>query len=122
MANEPAKGSFIICGVRPAKDSNQEYVPLRISVDDSYDPPRVLVHALGTFNQGLPSSYTEAYESSSNRVVYHGFASPGTAKSAAGWAIRKFIYSGFDVTDVQWAGGTAAFNSVWDNRASYTYS
>jgi len=54
--------------------------------------------------------------------VYIGRATPGTAKSAAGWQIQKLTYSGNHVTDVQWASGTAKYDKVWDSRESYTYS
>ena len=58
-----------------------------------------------------------------NLLEYQGFAFPGTATSAALWAIRKFTYdsTGFN-TDIQWAGGTDGFDNVMDNYASFTYS
>lgn len=122
MANEPIYDSRFIAGVAPEKNVNGVYVPLRIVVDDNYDPPRLLVHILGTVNQGLTGVYTEAFDYTGDSVTYHGWATPGTAKSAAAWAIVKFTYSGSNVTDIQWAGGSASFNQVWDNRASLGYS
>ena len=122
MANEPVIGSQIIAAVRPDKNSDGEYVPLRIVVDDTYDPPRLLIHVIGTLNTGLSGVYTEAFAYDGNNVEYHGWATPGSAKSAAVWAIVKFTYSGLLITDIQWAGGAATFDQVWDNRASLGFS
>jgi len=60
---------------------------------------------------------------SDGQPLYRGRASPGTAKSATGWQIQKFIYddNGF-LTDIQWAEGNAKFTKIWDDRAGYTYS
>jgi hypothetical protein len=56
-------------------------------------------------------------------TIYYGEATPGTASSSAGWAIRKFVYDvNNTMTAMQWADGTAAFVKIWDDRANYTYS
>lgn len=57
-----------------------------------------------------------------NLVVYEGKALPGTKKGKAKWQIKKYIYSGNFVTDIQFAGGTDEFNKTWNNRTSYNYS
>ena len=54
--------------------------------------------------------------------IYIGWAQPGSSKSDAVWRIQKLTYSGNNVTDIQWANGVINFNSIWDNRASLTYS
>lgn len=55
--------------------------------------------------------------------IYIGLAEVGTAKSAAFWQIRKLTFDGSNnVTDIQYAGGTAAFNAIWDNRAGLSYA
>lgn len=54
--------------------------------------------------------------------VYVGKAKPGTAKGTAEWQIMKFLYSGSDVTDVQWASGSPLFSFEWDERTTYSYS
>jgi hypothetical protein len=55
-------------------------------------------------------------------VVYIGHAAPGTLPGAAGWRIKRLTFGpGDDVTE-EWAGGTNAFNKVWDNRAALAYS
>lgn len=59
----------------------------------------------------------------SNHVIYQGWAQPGQATSASTWRIRKLIYSGDNVTNIQFASGSPAFAFSWDNRATaYTYS
>jgi len=67
--------------------------------------------------------YTTAldYDGSGN-LIYQGQASAGSAKSAAGWRIKKFVYSGSDITDIQFADGDTKFDNIWDNRVSLSYS
>ena len=38
------------------------------------------------------------------------------------WQIAKLAYSGSNLTDVNYANGSHAFDYEWDERASYTYS
>lgn len=61
------------------------------------------------------------YDGSSN-LLYLGMALPATATSAATWQIRKFLYTGANLTSTLYAGGTRQFNNIWDNRASLSYS
>jgi hypothetical protein len=69
------------------------------------------------------SDYKMAFDYAGGaNVVYIGRALPGSAASAAAWQIRRLTYSGDDVTAVDFAGGTNAFSSVWDDRTTYTYS
>lgn len=57
------------------------------------------------------------------QIEYQGLSYPGTATSSAGWQIKKFIYdSNNRMTDIQWAGGSDAYTSIWDNRAALSYS
>ena len=54
---------------------------------------------------------------------YIGLAAPGSSKAAAVWQIEKVIYNGSaNPTDFQYAGGSAAFNQVWNNYAALSYS
>jgi hypothetical protein len=54
---------------------------------------------------------------------YVGWAEPGTATSAAKWRIAKLTFdANHNVTQVQWAGGTIAYNAIWDNHTSLSYS
>lgn len=67
---------------------------------------------------------TQALDYDSNRrLIYHGLAQPGTAKSAAGWQIISFTYnSNGDLTDIQWADGNFQLDNVWNDRATLSYS
>ncbi len=52
-----------------------------------------------------------------------GEAPPGSLPSEAKWRIRYINWDGDNnPTCVQWAGGTAKFDKVWDDRAIYEYS
>lgn len=54
-------------------------------------------------------------------TVYVGKAVIGTAASAASWRIYK--YDSATIAAIKyWADGDAAFDNIWDNRASLTYS
>lgn len=59
----------------------------------------------------------------SNNPIYIGRAHQGSAKSAASWQIKKLTFNASNlVTDIQYAAGDSAFNHIWNNRASLTYS
>lgn len=56
--------------------------------------------------------------------TYIGEAAPGSAKGDAVWRIKRVEeLTGVDAGDIEilWANGTAAFDKVWDDRATYTY-
>ncbi|KKN19158.1 hypothetical protein LCGC14_0948440 [marine sediment metagenome] len=76
-------------------------------------------------NNGLNSNreykVSRAYDSS-NRLVYLGKAVPGTTKGEAKWQIIQHTFSGNKPADTLFAGGSDAFDKVWDNRTSYDYS
>jgi hypothetical protein len=59
-------------------------------------------------------------DSSNASSVYIGYAQPGTAKSAAAWRIKRVTDTG-TLVSIDWAGGTANFVNIWDDRSSYTY-
>jgi hypothetical protein len=61
------------------------------------------------------------YDGSGN-VIYAGWAAPGTVSSAAGWAIRRYSYTGTNMTLSELAGGNNLMTSIWDNYASLAYS
>ena len=91
-----------------------------------YDPVagvvrRVTVDPLGNI-QGYP--LTALFDYSGGSVpVYIGLALPGAATSAASWQIKKFTYdANNNVTAIKYAGGTAQFTNIYDDRASLTYS
>jgi len=59
----------------------------------------------------------------SGKTEYVGMALAGTATSSETWQIQKLSYDGSDrLVSVLFAQGTDKFTSVWDNRASYSYS
>ena len=64
---------------------------------------------------------TEKFASSGGKVIYRGWAYPGTATSSSKWRIVKYIYSGNDVTDKRYPNGDNRRVYVWNSRASYTY-
>jgi hypothetical protein len=70
-------------------------------------------------NRGLIVRY--AYNAS-NQVEYIGKAIPGTKTTDANWQIIKHSYTNNFVVSTLFAGGTDAFNKVWDNRTTYNYS
>lgn len=78
-------------------------------------------HFLSAFATDLLLTQAIAYDGS-NQTEYIGYAPPGTAQSEPRWLIKKLTYSGSLVTDIQFAGGEAKFNQIWDNRASLSYS
>ncbi len=59
-------------------------------------------------------------ESNAN-VVYNGFALPGATVDAPVWAIQK-VSKANGVYSYQWAGGTKAFDKIWNNRKALIYS
>lgn len=55
--------------------------------------------------------------------LFLGLALIKSAKSDAVWQIRKLTYDGNNnVTDIQWANGSATFDQKWDDRATLSYS
>lgn len=58
----------------------------------------------------------------SNNPIYHGYAAGGTPNSDALWLIWKYTWSGGNMVASNLADGRLEYGSVWDDRASYTYS
>ncbi len=54
-------------------------------------------------------------------TTYIGKAKHGTNTSDAQWQIKKISVSG-TVTSISFANGDDAFNQIWDNRTSLSYS
>ncbi|MDX1486571.1 MAG: hypothetical protein R3268_00115 [Acidiferrobacterales bacterium] len=55
-------------------------------------------------------------------VLYVGKAAPGTATSAAQWQISRWTEQGDGSFFEEMADGNAAFDNIWDNVLSLTYS
>lgn len=71
---------------------------------------------------GVTDSVQLDYDGSGN-AIYLGLAEPGTATSAPLWQIRKLAYDGSgNLLNTKWANGSRAFNSIWDDRVSLSYS
>jgi hypothetical protein len=54
-------------------------------------------------------------------VSYVGKAIPGTATSAGSWQVKRLTEAAGDVV-VEYADGNNAYDNIWDNRASLSYS
>lgn len=63
---------------------------------------------------GAPVSYDLQSNEVSSTVSYYGEALPGTATSAASWRVKKVTLDAAGQPTVEWEGGTAAFDKVWD--------
>lgn len=74
---------------------------------------------------GLPEedmTYSKRIDFVGDDVIYKGEAATGTLESAAVWRIRKItIGVDEDVTEL-WADGNSAFDNVWDDRLTLSYS
>ena len=80
-----------------------------------------LEHFISAFATDLLLTQAIAYDGS-NQTEYIGYALPGSSKAAPIWLIKKLTYSGSLVTDIQFAGGEAKFNQIWDDRAGLSFS
>lgn len=70
--------------------------------------------------------YSERIDFVGSTTIYKGWAAlvdggPGPDESDAVWRIQKITLNGDDTTKI-WAEGSAAFNQVWDDRLTLTYS
>ena len=56
------------------------------------------------------------------RILY-GLAAPGTPTSSPGWQIRQeTLNNSGQTTDIDFAGGTAEYGAIWDDRLGLSYS
>lgn len=72
--------------------------------------------------QPTKPDYIIALDYVGDDLTYQGVAAAGTAKAAASWQVKRFTYSGSDLTDIQYADGDTDLNNIWDNRATLDYS
>lgn len=62
-------------------------------------------------------------EDPENGFTYVGEALPGTTKGQSTWRIKRIYEFGSDGDlDILWANGSADFDKIWNDRATYTYS
>ena len=68
--------------------------------------------------------YTQQFDYDANgNVIYIGRADIGNATSGAKWQIRKMTYDAVgNLLTIQFANGNDGYTSIWDNRASLSYS
>jgi len=67
--------------------------------------------------------YTTKFDYDVNgNLVYIGIAPAGKATSDTQWFIKQLSYSGSNLANIGCANGQIAFDKIWDNRASYTYT
>jgi len=74
-------------------------------------------------NSEVGNYYTSAYDyDGSNNLIYSGRAVGGSSKASNVWQIKKYTYSGSNLTDIQWAGGDQEYDNIWNDRVSLSYS
>ena len=61
-------------------------------------------------------------DSSTPTYAYLGKAQVGEATSSPVWQIQKLAFGTDGDVTITWADGNSAFDNVWDNRASLSYS
>lgn len=106
ITDYPIKSVLHSVGKSPITNEN----PLSVETVDS--------NGNNTSNQ-----YTVSQSYGSNGLIeFIGRTSPGTNKSNDKWQIKKLTYDGRKITDIQFAGGTNAFNQIWNNRSNLSYS
>jgi len=107
------------------KDAN--YVP-SLLVEDRLSPRhtqkvRGILGSLGTFDLADFCAQRFDYEyGGTGNLIYAGYAAPGHSESDPVWQIRKYEYSGGNVTAVKFAEGSLSFDKKWSERASYNYA
>lgn len=63
---------------------------------------------------------TLRFDDANSPTLYLGEAAPGSAETDPVWRIQRIDTTG--IVSFKWAGGSSAFNQVWANRTSLTYS
>lgn len=55
-------------------------------------------------------------------LIYRGEADIGTLDAEPKWRVRRLLIASDDDVVEEYADGSAAFNKIWDDRASFTYT
>ncbi len=55
-------------------------------------------------------------------IIYRGRALPGTAENVASWRIERITIQSDEDVEILFADGNDAFDNIWNNRASLSYS
>ncbi len=66
------------------------------------------------------ATYQKEVDFVGSDVIYKGEAAPGSLISANVWRIKKIQFIAEDISE-KWANGSAAFDKVWADRATYSY-
>ncbi len=76
------------------------------------------------YEGGKVAEFSTRYDQDADppTLAYLGKAYPGAAESAAVWQVQKLVFGIDGDVTITWADGNAAFDNVWDDRASLSYS
>lgn len=67
--------------------------------------------------------YSYSFDYTGSDLTYLGMAVAGQSQADPVWQIRKIAYDGSsNITSIRFANGSKLFNSVWNDRASLTYT
>lgn len=104
------------------------------AVNKQWVDPKLVPNG-GTYKQTLKKSSNVDYEYEwadeddrmkkiideiNKNLMYIGTAQPGSATSAAVWAIQRVQFIGDD-TFIYWANSVNTFTNTWDDRLTYSY-
>ncbi len=75
-------------------------------------------------DEAMATEYATRYDqdAATPTFAYLGKAQVASATSAAVWQIQKLVFGVDGDVTITWADGNAAFDNVWDNRASLSYT
>lgn len=76
------------------------------------------VGASGVENSELITNY----DAVGTTLAYVGKAPAGTLASAAGWQVKELVFNAAGDVTTTMADGDAAFDNIWNDRATLTYS
>jgi hypothetical protein len=113
--------------VAMGKNPSNEIRALRLDASNNLNV-NIAAQASNLVTQGTSpwvtteSPYAFRFDSSASPILYLGEAVPGSLTSAPVWRIQKVDTSSSSAVSFTWAGGTSNFSSIWDNRASLSYS
>ncbi len=70
----------------------------------------------------IENTIRTAPKSTDATIVYVGEAFPGSATSAAVWKMKRITSASTDNAVVVFADGNQAYDNIWDDRETLTYS
>jgi hypothetical protein len=72
-----------------------------------------------TSDEEMP--YAKRIDFITENELYRAEAAVGTLDSSPAWRIRKIVIGADNDVTETWAGGSALYDKVWNDRLSYTY-